>query len=562
MGLGLVLTPQPFLRLLRTLGKWLLFLCGWPPKPAGLHTARFATKHELAAFQTSTLPTTGLLLGTTQQHRIIAVQPTPTHKELGNLLVVGRTRSGKGLFAKSVLLSWPHSVIVNDIKGELYAATARFRSRLGPVFAPGFTGVGNHYDPLSTRHTEDELFSAATSLLMTADEGDGFVFTQRAVVMLTQLLLAARKEQTPPFPYVRQLIRLGLVDAARWVHAVDPALATQLLDGRFEEMEKTDRFLLSAWSTLSARLRPLLTETLVRCFTKSDFSAADLLLAKQPITVYLRWPERDLLALSPVVRLMWESLIGELITTYDRVQGEGCQPVLLLLDEAGRTAIPALAEHATTVVGRGISLWVAIQSLSQLETVYGKARAQTLRDNMDSQIYYRPTDLQTAAYLEERLGSVSAYAKSISYRDGEETGESRAERPIPLLSAQQILQLPDEEIIGFHRRLPPLRLTRMDWRQHPELVQRHELTPPDLQVLAPVPEASFTRLERYTTSGYLDIDTKNYWREVQPVCLSGKTLADPQIWSPDAFCGHFPVAATQFLLLAFLSDCYIMLFIL
>src|SRR6266566_1826050 len=72
--------------------------------------------------------------------------------------------------------------------------------------------------------------------------------------------------------------------------------------------------------------------------------------------------------------------------------------------EAGGTAIPSLAEHATTVVGRGISLWVAIQSLSQLEAVYGKARAQVLKDNMDSQIYYRPTDLATAEYLEERLG--------------------------------------------------------------------------------------------------------------------------------------------------------------
>ena len=192
----------------------------------------------------------------------------------------------------------------------------------------------------------------------------------------------------------------------------------------------TNRFVLSAWSTLSARLRPLLTEPMVRCFTGSDFSATDLLRSEAPITVYLRWKERDLLAQAPLVRLLWDSLIGELITTYDQAEGRGCHPVLLLLDEVGRTAIPALSEHATTVVGRGVSLWVAIQSLSQLETVYGKARAQTLRDNMESQLYYRPTDLATATYLEERLGSVSAFATSISLRDGDETGEGRAERRI------------------------------------------------------------------------------------------------------------------------------------
>ena len=78
--------------------------------------------------------------------------------------------------------------------------------------------------------------------------------------------------------------------------------------------------------------------------------------------------------------------------------------MLLLIDEAGRTAIPSLADHATTVVGRGISLWIAIQSLSQLEAVYGRPRARVLRDNMDTQVFYRPADLETAEFLERSLG--------------------------------------------------------------------------------------------------------------------------------------------------------------
>jgi len=142
--------------------------------------------------------------------------------------------------------------------------------------------------------------------------------------------------------------------------------------------------------------------------------------SEKPVTVYLRWPERDLLALSPLVRLLWGSCIDELITTFDKTAGELCSPVLLLADEAGRTAIPMLADHATTVVGRRISLWVAIQSLSQLEAVYGKARAQILRDNMDSQLFYRPSDIQTAKYLEDRLGSVSAFARSQTLHGGQE----------------------------------------------------------------------------------------------------------------------------------------------
>src|SRR5438270_11112320 len=210
-------------------------------------------------------------------------------------------------------------------------------------------------------------------------------------------------------------------------------------------------------------MRPLLTETVIRSLTRADFTPQELIRSDKPVSVYIRWPERDLLALSPLVRLVWGSLIDELITTYDGSQGTTCHPVLLLIDEAGRTAIPSLADHATTVVGRGISLWIAIQSLSQLEAVYGRARAQVLKDNMESQIYYRPSNQETADYLEHCLGRVSAYAHSHTLREGEETSQGLSEQGIPLLTSQEIKQMQDEAIIGFHRRLPPFQLKRVDW---------------------------------------------------------------------------------------------------
>lgn len=333
------------------------------------------------------------------------------------------------------------------------------------------------------KQTEDKFYSAASHLLFHADEGEGRIFTERATVMLTQLFLAARAEHIAPFPYVRFLIRLGLEDSASRLYNVDPQLATQFLDTNFLKANLSDRFLLSSWGTLTARLRPLLTETVIRSLTHADFTPEELLCTAKPVSIYIRWPEKDLLALSPLVRLLWGSLIDELITVYDKQQGKNCRPVLLLIDEAGRTAIPSLADHATTVVGRGISLWVAIQSLSQLETVYGKARAQVLRDNMESQIYYRPADLATADYLEHRLGNKSAYAHSTTLRDGEETSEGLSERPIPLLASQEISQLSDTEIIGFHRHLPPFRLNRLDWRQHTTLQLRAHIPSPQLPKL-------------------------------------------------------------------------------
>jgi type IV secretory pathway TraG/TraD family ATPase VirD4 len=215
--------------------------------------------------------------------------------------------------------------------------------------------------------------------------------------------------------------------------------------------------------------------------------------SSQPITVYFRWPERDLLALSPLVRLLWSSTIDELITTYDTLQGKNCGEVLLLIDEAGRTAIPSLADHATTVVGRGVSLWIAIQSLAQLDAVYGKARAHILRDNMETQIYYRPSNQETADYLQHCLGKKSDYAQSQTMREGAEDSLGLSEQGVPLMTAQEIKQLRDEEIIGFHRRLPPFKARRLDWRCFPLLAQRKHIPPPQLSALPPLEEKPLDR---------------------------------------------------------------------
>ncbi len=479
-----------------------------------LHRARFAKQYELSELISYTPQQDSVLLGTRNLFgiwkRFVSVRPTKKRREIGNTLIVGPTRSGKGLLATSQLLSWHHSAIVNDIKGELFQQTAGYRSTLGDVYVIDPTGYGHCYNPLVDKHTEDALLSAASHLLFQADEGEGRIFTQRATVMLAQLFAAATLENVAPLPYVRHVIRSGLSAAAVRLNTVSPDLATRFLDVAYKDANFTDRFLLSAWGTLTARMQPLLTETIVRCFTHSDFTPEQIIRGGKPVTIYLKWKEQDLLALSPLVRLLWGTLIDELLTAYDDHEGKGCRPVLLLIDEAGRTAIPMLADQATTVVGRGISLWVAIQSLSQLEAVYGKARAQVLKDNMESQLYYRPTDLATAQHLETRLGKQSGYAHSTTEREGAAQTQGHAEQSIPLLTAQEIMQLNDETIICFHRHMPPFQINRMDWRTNKELMERRKLPPPQLTSLPAIAElpGEMGRSFRFM-KGYIDPDMRN-----------------------------------------------------
>lgn len=274
------------------------------------------------------------------------------------------------------------------------------------------------------------------------------------------------------------------LDSISRLKSITPNLATRFLDGKIEEADYQNKFLLSAWGTLTARLDSLLAESIVRSLADNDFTPEDIMCADRPVTVYFRWTESDFLVLAPLVRLLWTSLIDGLTKTYDSANGENCKPVLLLIDEAGRTAIPHLSDHASTVTGRGISLWIAVQSLSQLIEIYGPHKAKTLRNNCDSQIYYRPNDLDTAKFIEECLGYKSDYARSSSSREGgKDASQGQSETRVPLMPAWDIQRLRDEQVILFHRNLPPFRGKRMNPQHFPLLRQRRKMPPPQLPTL-------------------------------------------------------------------------------
>jgi type IV secretion system protein VirD4 len=467
------------------------------PEEKGLYHNRFAENHELEPILGLDLDGEYLLLGIGEYKHLLRVESTRERRELGNILVVGRTRCGKGLLGKPQMLTWMQSVIANDIKGE-YSPTLDFRLKNGPAFFFNPTGVGHGYDPFRGKFTEDELRNAATNILFRPDEGENAVFTLGAITMLTQLFLAAREEEKPILPYVRHLLYSGPIDAAKRLNDISvaqnrfPNLATRFLGISLADMQRKhfdDRTFMSFWYTLTHRMEPLLTSGILKSISRSDFTAEDIIAGEKPATVYLQWPEHALLSLAPLIRLVWCSLIDEMIKIYDGFRKVGqqakCRKVLLLIDEAGRTAIPMLSEYCSTVVERGMSIWMAIQSLSQLEAVYGLQRADTILNNTDTKIFYRPAtgNVKAADQIRMALGDVSRYAESQTLRDGEETSMGRSERAVPLLSAQEILQMEDDEVIIYYANKAPIRAKRMDIRRFPKLQARMSEIPPEIPTL-------------------------------------------------------------------------------
>jgi type IV secretion system protein VirD4 len=220
----------------------------------------------------------------------------------------------------------------------------------------------------------------------------------------------------------------------------------------------------------------------IRCF-----SGRPIIAGEKPVSVYLRIPQGMLSSKAPVIRLVLESITTEMFATFDEQHGEGCRPVLMLLDEAGTVGFHKLPEYAATAAGRGISLWLALQDIGQLER-YGSYEARTIRNSMAAKVFFHQNDPATAKHIEELAGSMSGYSHSETIRDGEIASEGRSETAVALFPMRDSMELEKEDIIFFVDNHKPSRGKSMASWHFPILEKRRAIEPPPVKELPPVPE--------------------------------------------------------------------------
>jgi hypothetical protein len=178
-----------------------------------------------------------ILLAFRKYNQVLHTHPTKDQKELGNTIVIAKTRSGKGLHIVTNHLSWPFPMITNDVKDEFWPLTAGWRTKGLDGIAHKFDarGYGSKFDPLEGLVTDFDLRSAASTLLYRPNEGKNAIFTERAITMLLQIFHAARLEGERPLPYTYKILNEGLYGVATILEIISvkhnfyPNLATKFL---------------------------------------------------------------------------------------------------------------------------------------------------------------------------------------------------------------------------------------------------------------------------------------------------------------------------------------------
>jgi type IV secretion system protein VirD4 len=407
------------------------------------------------------------------------------------------TRSGKGVgLVVPTLLSWPHSVLVYDIKKENWALTAGWRKQFSRVwrFEPtatdsvrfnplleirkGLSEVKDTQnvadilvDPTGDKETRDHWQLTAHNLLCGAilhvlyAEADktlsgvaGFLSdpARTQVETLKRMLMTAHLP-TGPHPLVAQAAR--------------------------EMLNKSENELSGVVSTAMACLGLYRDPVVARNTASSDFRIADLMNADVPVSLYLVVPPSDLARTRPIIRLMLNQ-IGRRLTESMEFGGKTAyrHRLLLLLDEFPSLGKLEFFETALAfIAGYGLKAFLIAQSLNQLEKAYGPHNS--ILDNCHVRLTYAANDDRTARRISDLLGQSTEKRLQRSYSGSglflTHRSESVHEYGRPLLTPAEVNQLSqDDGILLVGGRLP-YRARKVRYFIDPRFKDRGGRPPPD-----------------------------------------------------------------------------------
>lgn len=455
--------------------------------------ARWATQGDIT--KANLFSSEGVLLGWAHGRAL-------RHHGDDHILMIAPTNSGKTVgMTLPAALTWPQSMIVLDIKSEVWRLSARRRSMIGPVykFAPAST-QSHRFNPLTSIRQGVHEVRDAQLLADVLIDPDGSQRSRshwelRAGELLTALCLwtlYAEEEKTlrrvaellsdpdrPAGVLLEDMVRASISSGRP--HPVVAGIARQLLD-----MADAERS--GVISTALGRLTTFRDPILAAATETSDFSIEDLARSGSPATLYICAPPEDLGRLRPVLRLMLNMTFKRL--TEIAANEKAPQPVLLLLDEFPQLGRLDFLEDALAFIrAYGLRACLIAQSLTQISRIYGEN--SSIVDNCSIRIAFACNDERSARRISDMLGQSTHARRRTTYR-GEGGGllpdpisSSIQENARPLMTPGEIMRLPADECLILARATPPIRARKLRYFAIPQLSAL--IAPPPPLILSPQP---------------------------------------------------------------------------
>ena len=394
------------------------------------------------------------------------------HNGPEHILCYAPTRSGKGVgLVIPTLLSWKHSAVILDLKGELWELTAGWRKehahnkvlRFDPANATSCVG----FNPLEeirmgTGYEVGDVQNLATLLVDPDGKGltDHWQKTAQSLLVGTILHLLYKSAHEGKIATLPALDAM-LSDPSRPIkelwkemirykldgHAPHPAVAAVGQDMLDRAEEEAGSVLSSTKSYLSLYRDPVVAKNV----SKSEFRIHDLMNHHDPVSFYIITQPNDKARLRPLIRvvinLILRLLADRMEFEHGRHKPHYKHRLLMMLDEfpsLGKLEI--MQESLAFVAGYGIKCYIIVQDINQLLSSYGKE--ESITSNCHIQLAFPPNRLETAEQLSKLTGQTTIVKEQIT-TSGKRIGAmhnhvSRMFQEVqrPLLTVDESMRMP------------------------------------------------------------------------------------------------------------------------
>ena len=440
------------------------------------------------------------------------------------VLLAAPTRSGKGVgIVIPNLLSYPDSVVVLDIKQENFDLTAGFRQKHGHkvyLFNPFAEDYRTHrYNPLE--YVRDGNFrvgdlQAIGRVFYPGEDPKEKFFDDQALNLFTglglylcetpnlprtigEMLRQSSGKGQPIKDYLQSIINrrnyreqktvdaegnevIELVPITEWDGQGEPPLSMECRDCFSRFMGTSDNTLSSILASFNAPLGMWVNPIVDASTSANDFDLRRVRMER--MSIYVGITPDHLHEAGRLLNLFFSQLINLNTKELPKDNPELKYPCLLLMDEFTAIGkIQIISKAVSYMAGYNIRLLPIIQSIAQLESVYGREDSRTMITNHALQILYAPREQKDANEYSEMLGYETFKAKSISKQRGKSgINESTSDQRRALLLPQEIKEIGQWKEIIILENTKPILCDKIKYYEE-DVFKKRIQPPPDVPLL-------------------------------------------------------------------------------
>jgi type IV secretion system protein VirD4 len=375
-------------------------------------------------------------------------------------LVIGPTRSGKGVgYVIPNALMFPGSMIVTDLKGEIYQHTAGYRKANGHqvfLFSPGASKT-HRWNPMDFVRKDRgsrtiDIQNMASILIPETLGSDNAVWqgTAQQVIagVISYVLESSHYRNRRNLGEVNSIFNAGvdLQVLMKLIKEKEPDLSRFTTDSFNAYISLNERAARSALLDIQKAMQPFRNERVIAATNVTDIDLASM--RRRPVSIYLAPNISDVTILRPLLTLFVQQSMDLLTRDFD----PGALPAYFLLDEFRQLKrMDEIMNKLPYVAGYNIKMAFIIQDLKSLDEIYGETSRHSLLGNCALQLILGANDQATAEYASRALGK-----KTIRYKSESRTLElmglprrTKVEqiRERDLMMPQEVRQMPADRML-------------------------------------------------------------------------------------------------------------------